>query len=307
MNPRIDRFYALLFYSLLTGIAFAQFTAPPPLRGKMVSEEELEESKPADPVMIQGKKAEQLTDEETRDFLQGKIRTISQGDGEVELLRVAPGYPMTLSFSEIPQNIILGDPKMVGYQKVGKTVVLSAMTRQGDTSLQVFFAGGKLRIYHLFIESDFVTGETAVRVSPFSSEASSGSINSKGNSTLGLKEILEIVQNYDLMIREKVIRPQEVRRIELYRKSCYPGFTYFSLYRFANGPVVVTFSYQNSRSVAWRVDESKIRMELGHRLFIPDYVSIHHPFLMPGESTTGMALMYQPPFANEQPFELVSR
>ncbi len=298
----------LIFVAIFLRIAAAQFTPlPPPVHGKMGAEEEQEELKSAEPVRIQGKKADQLSEEEIRDFLQGKIRTISQNDGEVELLRVAPGYPMTLSFSEIPQNIILGDPKMVGYQKVGKTLVLSATAREGDTSLQVFFTGGKLRVYHLFIEPNFVSGETAVRVDPFSSSSRSFLATSPHGSALTLKEILGIVRNYDLMIREKAIRPQEVQRFDLYRQSRYPGFTYFSIYRFSVGPVVVTFSYQNRASMALRIDESKIRMELGHRLFIPDFLSLHKNFLQPGECTTGIALMNQAPFSNDQRFELVSR
>jgi len=271
------------------------------------AEEESDSTKQADPVVIQGKKADQLSDEETRDFLQGKIRTISQRDGEVELLRIAPGYPMTLSFSELPQTIILGDPKMVGYQKVGKTVVLSATTRQGDTSLQVFFSGGKLRVYHLFIEPDFVTGETSVRVTPFSSDFKMHSTSKGGMGSSTIKEILDVVRNYDLMIQEKSIHPREVRRIDLFRKSRYPYFTYFALYRFSSGPVVLTFSYENSTPVVVRVDESKIRLELGNRLFIPDFVSFHKNLLNPGERTTGLAFMYQAPFSGEQPFELVNR
>ena len=301
-------FKGLLLFLLLLGLLPAQFAAPPPpLRGMIAGEEEVDSMKPADSVVIQGKKADQLSDEETRDFLQGKIRTISQRDGEVELLRIAPGYPMTLSFSELPQTIILGDPKMVGYQKVGKTVVLSATTRQGDTSLQVFFTGGKLRVYHLFIEPDFVTGETSVRVTPFLSDVkTSRSSNSEAGSQ-SIKEILDIVRNYDLMTQEKSLYQREVRRFDLFRKSRYPYFTYFTLYRFSSGPVVVTFSYENSTPVAVRVDESKIRMELGHRLFIPDFVSFHKNLLKAGERTTGLVLMYQPPFSLEQPFELVNR
>lgn len=300
-------FKGLLLFLLLLGLLPAQFSVPPPLRGMIPAEEEVDSTKPADSVVIQGKKADQLSDEETRDFLQGKIRTISQRDGEVELLRIAPGYPMTLSFSELPQTIILGDPKMVGYQKVGKTVVLSATTRQGDTSLQVFFAGGKLRVYHLFIEPDFVTGETSVRVTPFLSDVKTSRTSSPDACSLTIKEILDIVRNYDLMTQEKSLHQREVRRFDLFRKSRYPNFTYFALYRFASGPVVITFSYENSTPVAVRVDESKIRMELGHRLFVPDFVSFHKILLKAGERTTGLVLMYQPPFSVEQSFELVNR
>jgi hypothetical protein len=297
----------LALFLFLSTLLHAQFAPPPPpLRGMTPVDEELVQTKPADPVLIQGKKADQLSDDETRDFLQGKIRTISQNDGEVELIRVAPGYPMTLSFAEVPQNVVLGDPKMVGYQKMGKTLVLSATTRQGDTSLQVFFSGGKLRVYHLFVESDFTTGETAVRVDPFSAIPQKQLTSSTGGA-LSLKDVLDVVRNYDLLIREKSIRPQEVRRFDLFRKSRSPGFTYFCLYRFSSGPVVVTFSYQNGSKIALRVDESKIRLELGHQLFIPDFVSFHQNFLMPEESTTGVAILQHPPFAPDQPFELVSR
>lgn len=297
-------FSALLI--LCSFFAQAQFTPPPPVRGIIASESEAPETKPADPIQIQGKKAEDLNSEETRDFLQEKVRTISQQDGEVELLRLAPGYPLTLSFSESLQHVVVGDPKMLGYQKMGKTLVLSATAREGDTSIQVFFSGNQLRVYHLFIEPNFSTGETAVRVNPFSTSRTSFSKSSNATS-LSRKEILEIIRNYDLLIQNKAIQKRDVQRIDLFRKSRYPGFTYFCLYRFTSGTLAVTFSYQNTYSVALRTDESKIRIELGHQLFIPDYVSLHKNFLMPQERTTGLAIFDQLPFSADQPFEFVCR
>lgn len=110
-----------------------------------------------------------------------------------------------------------------------------------------------------------------------------------------------------MLVQNKVIQKRDVQRWDLFRKSRYTGFVYFCLYRFTDGPIVVTFSYQNPYAQAVRLDESKLRVELGHQLFIPDYVSLHRAFLMPGEKTTGMIVLKQNPFQADQPFELVCR
>jgi hypothetical protein len=122
-------------------------------------------SEPAKPVMINGKPASELTEQQMMDFLQSKIKTITQEDGELLPLRVAPGYALKIMFQEPIMDAVPGDPALCTLTKVGSRIlVFNAKQRAGDTNLSVFFAGGVVRQYHIFIEANFSTADDFFRV-----------------------------------------------------------------------------------------------------------------------------------------------
>ena len=93
----MKRSFFLLFLSGLS--ALAQEVVPPAIsdatpgtNGTPII------SEPAKPVMINGKPASELTEQQMLDFLQEKIKTITQEDGELLPLRVAPGYALKLLY-----------------------------------------------------------------------------------------------------------------------------------------------------------------------------------------------------------------
>ncbi|MDD2676213.1 MAG: hypothetical protein PHP75_01905 [Methylacidiphilaceae bacterium] len=271
---------------------------------KQVVEEE------APPVLIEGKRADQMTEDELLGFLQGKVRTIHQGDGQMEILRVAPGYPLVLEFAEPISSWELGDNKLLGVRRSAQSLILRATENNGDTSLLVFFAGGKTRPYHVFIEESFAKTQTLIRVASFGKQ--NGMIQNASWSGGGqpgqyadVAEVARVVENYELLMREGSITPRDIQRLSLFRRSQLTGFDYYYLYRFASGPLAITFSWRNPFPYPVRLDESTLRVAIGQSRFIPDFVSVNKELLAPRAATSGFLILFDPPFAPEQNFALV--
>lgn len=319
MRHSMEHFCILVGAFLLASccIVTAQDDGPPPLppgteyQGtgqpqQMVVVEEL-----APPVIINGKRADELTDDERREFLESKILDINHEDGEVQLIHIAPGYPITISFQEPVQNMLLADSSLISVQNLNeKTLVLRAQAREGDTSLQVFFHGNKLRVYHIFVQENMGTAETAIRVASFGAAG----WNARGGGSMGwmsphgmldVRSISQIIRNYDALMGERAINSRMVRRTPLFRTSQITAFTTYYIYQFASGPAAVSFAYTNPYPYAIRYDESRLRIAIGNVRYIPDYVSFHKNILSPGESTTGFAVVGRPAFRFDQPFDLV--
>lgn len=265
----------------------------------------------APPVIINGKPADMMTDDEKKDFLQKKIRTINQEEGQVELLRAAPGYPLTVTFEESVKSVVVGDPTMLKVETLNpKTLVFTAAVREGDTSVQVFFSENRIRVFHVFVPQNFLDGETTVKVEAFQDTpgAEGGSMNvgyvSRGED-LDIRTITQIIRNYDALIGEKAIDSKVVKRSEVFRTSNITSFTTYYIYRFAGGPAAISFSYKNPFTYPVRYDESRLRIAIGNVRYVPDYVSLHRTTLAPGEVVTGFAVITKPVFTFDQPFELI--
>ncbi|QSR86862.1 hypothetical protein EM20IM_00360 [Candidatus Methylacidiphilum infernorum] len=264
----------------------------------------------APPVIINGKKAEELTDDELIQFLQQKVKQIHQEDGQVEILRTSPGYPLAIEFSEPITGWELGDGKLIHVTKHGSALILRSLDSTGDTSLLVFFPAGRTRIYHIFVESDFQKALSLIRVSPFSKNGSSfssqlvsfASQNDEDLSAVGY--VAQIIANYDLLFREGSIKPMDVQRIGIFRRSKLTGFDYYYLYRFASGLLAISFAWKNLYPYKVRLDESTLRVSIGQSRFIPDYVSLNKVILAPGEMTSGFLIITNPPFSADQSFAL---
>lgn len=273
-------------------------------QSKQVVEEE------APPVLIDGKRADELTEDQMLGFLQGKVRTIHQGDGQVEVLRVAPGYPLVLEFADPVSGWELGDGKLVGVKRSFQSLILRATEDKGDTSLIVFFPGGKTRPYHVFVEETFAKTQTLIRVAPFGKrngmvQNASWSGGAQPGQCADVAEVARVVENYDLLLREGSITPRDIQRVGLFRRSQMTGFDYYYLYRFASGPLAITFSWRNPFPYSVRLDESTLRVAIGQSRFIPDFVSVNKEVLAPRAATSGFLILFDPPFAPEQPFVLV--
>jgi hypothetical protein len=304
---------ALLLILAIPMCAIAQGPPPLPPSGNGAGDAQTEViQQTAPPVIINGKPADQMTDDEKLEFLQEKVKTISQEDGQVELLRVAPGYPLTLSFEEPIMSVIVGDTAMVKTENLNpKTLVISPTSREGDTSMQVFFSGNLERIYHIFIADSFVNGETAIKIRAFGSGESSPessiakSVAYKGSDELDIRMIAQVIRNYDALVMEKAIDSRSIRRFSIFRKSPITSFTTYYIYRFSNGPAAITFSYKNPYPYPIRYDESRLRLAIGNVTYVPDYVSLQKTNLGPGDATSGFAVISKPVFSFDQPFELV--
>ncbi|MDD2708704.1 MAG: hypothetical protein PHV34_12015 [Verrucomicrobiae bacterium] len=307
----------LLFFFLLIPLFSipGQDAPPPPIGGSFHLAPDpaaIGSQTPAPPVVIRGKPVDQMSDDELRDFLQTKVQTIEQGDQTVEIVRVAPGYPVTIHFAE-PMAFFVppSDPNLFSIEKIsGKTLAIAARQRQGDGCLQVYFGGGKIRLYHVFTAENLVQAHTALRVASFetgsglSSPAAPTGVNPH-NGTPDVRAIANIIGNFDALMAEKAITPREVRRFPVFRKNPKTSFTCFDLYRFADGPLAVSFAYANPFTHAIRLDESRMRISLGNLQYVPDYVSLHRRTLEPGANTTGFAVVNRPAFHFDQPFELI--
>jgi hypothetical protein len=260
----------------------------------------------APPVTIHGKRVEDLTEDELLEFLQSKVRDVEQEDGQIEILRVAPGYPLILSYSDPVAGWEVGDSKLLQIARRGSTLVVRAMDRSGDTSLVVFFSGNRTRPYHVFVEESFATGMTLLRVAPFGSWNKQVLWASGPDGQYGdVAGIARIIQNYDLLVREKALSPREVHRVALFKRSELTGFDYYYLYRFASGPLAISFSWRNPFPYRVRLDESSLRVSIGQSRFVPDYVSVNRETLPPGGATSGFLVLLDPPFHPDQPFKLI--
>lgn len=266
----------------------------------------------APPVIINGKRADELTDDEKREFLQDKIKNIVQGDTQVEIIHVAPAYPVTISFQEAVTEVIIGDDSMLSVQVVSdaKMLYMRALAREGDTPVQVIFSGGKMRLYHVLVSKDYSDADSVIRVAAFDDNSPNSTKNlgwlaAAGMNTLDIRTITQIIRNYDALVGERAINNRMVKRIPIFRKSNITSFTTYYLYQFSSDPAAITFAYQNPYPYPIRYDESRLRIAIGNVRYVPDYVSFHKQTLAPGETTTGFAVIARPAFRFNQPFELV--
>jgi hypothetical protein len=272
-------------------------------------EKEIVLEQDAPPVIIKGKRAEDLTDDERKDFLREKIKDIYQEDGEVELIRLSPGYPTTLTFEDRLTNFVLGDSTMVKIDQIGdgRTLVLNALEREGQTTLQIFFGGQKVRVYDLEIPSGtpFVQAPIAIRVAGFGKSPQNTNSNGAPAGGIDVRSITTVIANYDALLQEGSINSQTVKRTPVFKVSNAESFTVYYIYQFASGPLAISFAYKNPYNYPIRYNESQLRIQLGNMKFLPDYVSIQKTTLQPGEVTTGFAVVNNPSFTPSQPFELI--
>lgn len=293
--------------------ADAQLTPPPPppissapAGGPQVITE------PAKPVIINGKRASDLNDDELLDFLQSKIQTVEQGDGDILLLHLAPGYALTLNYEEPVQAVIMGDPALASYERSGRTVVLSAKQRAGDTNMKVMFPGSVIREYHVFIQSSFAKADNTFKVTTPKTNATGGGgatespyVSSAG--AIDIKSVSKIVANYDAMLTEKAIDTRRIKRTQIARKSEVGSWVYYYTFAFPGGMQAISFSYRNPYSNAQTFDPSRLRIQFGDVRFVPDFASMEKQTLRPGESSSGFVVFAHPPFSLAQPFEIVWR
>ena len=262
---------------------------------------------PAAPVMVDGKKASDMTDDELHEFLAQKIKKIDQSEDGVELLHVAPGYGLTMTFDDSINGVILGDGNLISYTQKGRLLQLFAKDKTGDTSMKLVFPDNKILSYHVFVAPNYGTADSLIKVS--SGDLSDGETPKSSvvgpNDELDIGAITKIVANYDAMSEEKAIDTRTVRRIPVFRKSQLTSFNFYYIYQFKNGPVAISFSYTNPYKYAIRNDESALRIQVGSMQFVPDYVSFQQTTLQPGEATTGFAVLASSPFSFKQPFELI--
>ena len=291
------------------GFGSSSTTQPPPPAGQSNVIR-----KPADPVVVNGKKAADLSSDEMETFLSSKITNVQQSEDNVISLHLAPGYALTLTFDAPPQSVIVGDPALMTYKPIGRTLVLSAHQRRGDTSMQVIFPGNRVFVYHVFIASSFVDAQSAVKVT--TEESSPNASSPYGSSRRGspyegslgaddVKSVANVIANYDALIQEGVMKRGEVKRVDVFRHSDSTSFTTYCIYRFRDGKAAISFAYTNPYRNNLRYDESRLRVQIKESLFIPDYVSFQHLQLGPSETTTGFLILSKPPFSFDQPFEIV--
>lgn len=291
-----------------TQAAYGQTQQPPPATTDPKSNVI---RRPADPVVVNGKRATDMTPEEMREFLQGKVKEIEQSKGVVNMLKLAPGYPLTLTFDSPPLGAVFGDTGLVTTKTLGRTLILSAAQRKGDTSMQVIFPGNSLFVYHIFITNNFADADTAFQVSTLENKGPRQRPyrqETYGGGALGADDITSaatVIANYDAMLQEGAISSSSVKRIDIFRKSESSGFTIYSLYRFKDGKVAISFAYTNPYGHPQRFSESRLRVQLQESLFIPDYTSFQKLQLTAGETTTGFLVLKNPPFSFSQPLEIV--
>ena len=296
---------ALIAACVLTVSASAQMPiVPPPINlqgnggnGPNVIAE------PAKPVIIDGKRASDLSEDELTEFLQSKIQTIEQGDGDLVLLRIAPGYALTITFEEPVTTVIMGDPTLAAYERAGKTVILTAKQRAGDTNLKIQFNGGVLREYHIFIEPNYSHAQSTIRVVTPKSHATGG--NDTGSQYISadgefnVPTIARVVLNYDALVKEKSIDTTHIKRQDVFRQAASGEFTYYSVFTFPGGVKAISFSCRGNN-----VDASRLRLQVGEIAFRPDYVSFERTGTKSNGTTMGMLLFNNPGFALTQPFEI---
>lgn len=278
-------------------------TPPPPTTGGFGAGVEGGLITPPPPVLINGKRGDEVSDEELREFFQNKVRDVSMEDGSVEIIRVAPGYPATLRFREQIQEVSNGDKGLIETQIMGNMVEVSALDISGTTQLKVFTAGEKVRVFQVFVEPNFTKGDSVVTVEgvSWSGRQTQSSRELPPNR---VRELLRQVANYDALVQEGGLNRRELTRVEVFRRNPRTGFTLFDIYR-SRDAMVFVFGWQNDSGAALRYDESRLRIWVGNQLFVPDYVHLQRGILKPGESTSGVAILANPPFDLRQPLEVV--
>ncbi len=259
---------------------------------------------PAPPVEVNGKPASEMTEDEIQAFLQSKIRDIYQYGDQVEQLRVAPGYPLTLVFPRSVESVIIGDPAMVGEQKIGKMLVLHAKARAGDTSMVVTLPGDRVLNYHIFIVPNFVKADTTLTIHTDPEDDA----KSPAKDEPDLSQIAKIIGNYDALVDEKALDTRFVSRIPIGIKSPFGFFDYYYWFVFGDGTAAISFKVSNGSSSTLNVDPRRLRLLAGNGVyFSPEMVSISAQHIPPQSSATGFAVFRHPPFRLNQPFELVLR
>lgn len=306
MNPKIT---LILSAVVLTADLLGQGVPPPPSGARSEGRPQgnvVVIPQAPDPVLVDGKKAQDLDENQMREFLESKIQTIHQSEGAVELLRVAPGYALTVTFSEPISSVVIGDPNLVKFTNKGRVLVLSANTRTGDTSMQIVLPGDRILNYHIFIAPNFAEAQSTLNVivAGGNKDGIAGSPYYSAEDGLDIRAIANVISNYDALEQEGAISRQGVKRYGIFRKSDITSFEYYYIYVFKSGPVAISFSYRNPYNYEVRYDESRLRLQMGNMLFVPDYVSFNQTSLAPGETSTGFAVVANPDFSPNQPFEL---
>lgn len=288
-----------LFFGSVLPVA-AQAPPPPP---SMSPGNEIVIFEPADPVMIDGKPADELTDDELRDFLQKKVMDIHQEEGQVELIRLARGYSLTLRFDEPVSGVVFGDPALVGYTQEGRILVLSARQSEGDTTMQVILPGSRIFPFHIFVEPTFVSAQTTINVT--TSRGPNAAQGSKGQPVPSFAQIAAVVGNYDALIQEGALDKRTVRRLPVGVKSPFGMFQYYDWFVFPDGTSAVSFALTNANSGDLVVNKSRLRLQVGNVRYIPTMVSIAPDRIPRNRFATGFAVFRSPPFALNQRFELL--
>jgi hypothetical protein len=273
-------------------------------------------SEPAKPVMIDGKPASELTEQQMLDFLQSKIKTITQEDGELLPLRVAPGYALKLMYQEPIMDAVPGDPALCTLTKVGSRIlVFNAKQRAGDTNLSVFFAGGVVRQYHIFIEANFSTADDFFRVLAATevpetgvggpSGASSASMFLDASGEVNGSNLTNLINNYDALVSERSVDTNRIRRREVFRRGSGNAWTYYYVFDFANGSAAVSFRYRNPGRMEAVFTPGRVRIQIGAMIFTPDFAAVDKEYIGQGQSAIGYVFFKKPAFSLNQPFDLV--
>ena len=270
-----------------------------PTRGKQVIKT------PPPPLQIGDKLDRDLTDDELRDFLNGKTRKIVQPDGQKELIKISPGYPVKLRFTEPVLDSIVGDPGALAVSKKGRILVLSAKTSEtADTTLDVMFSGNRLRRYQIFFLDNYVKADDLIDVGDFPEESVRLVSDTQTGVRKSIKDWLLLIENYETYRAQGVVTDQQVKRTTVFRKNENSGFTTYSIY-VSSGAMAVTFAFENKYMNRIRMDETRLRLSLGNSLFIPSYVTLSATELDPGKSLTGVILVFNPTFSPTQPMDII--
>ncbi len=196
---------------------------------------------------------------------------------------------------------------MIKFSLQGRILVLSAGARRGDTSMQVVLPGDRILNYHIFISPNFVDAQSTLNIivaGRNGGKLGAGSPYVGPEQSLDIGAIASIISNYDALEQEGAISNRGVKRLPVFKKSDLSSFEYYYIYVFKNGPVAISFAYKNPFPHPIRYDESRLRLQMGNVLYIPDYVSFNTTNLEPGEISTGFAIVTEPSFVPNQPFEL---
>ncbi len=256
------------------------------------------------PVVVGGKPADEMNDDEIRDFLSQKIIDIEQGEKDVELVRVAPGYAVSLIFEAAPMVVVLGDPAMLSYKQVGKIIVIAAKVTQGDTSMQVVLPGYETYNYHVFIATNYKSASSSITVRRPETKPSNGGKPSSGDTRPDSATISRVIADYDALIQEKSIYTRDVRRIPIGRKSNIWGFDYYYWYVFKDGTLALSFSLKNLAAASLSTPPDRLRLQIGNMRFTPNLISFPRS-VGAWKTATGFIVFYSPPFSLKNSFEII--
>jgi hypothetical protein len=252
--------------------------------------------RPPDPLIINGRAAEEMGPDEIREFLSLKVREAWMEDGDVELLNISMGYPVVLRFNQPVQAVSVGDPELFRVERMGRMVEVVALQPQGDTPLRVFFAGDKVFYFHAFARATYLEGDAIVTVNGGMDGANPRILTSAKDGGMGVAEVLRTVANYDILLQERAINPRRVTRTEIFApRTQQTGFTVYYRYN-VEGVTVYTFRYDNPYQVPRVLDRSRLRFRIGNMDFVPDYVSLSRTDVGPAGGTMGVALFWRAPF-----------